>query len=247
MEKSNALREHLLREHKQNPFAEYLREIVYGGSDGIVTTFAVVAGFSGASVHIGDMQGLGFFAVLLFGLANLFADGVSMGLGNYLAIRAEQDVYKSSEKKERHEIRENTEQEFEETLEIFEMKGFTRDDARKMTDIIMKNENYWVEWMMTHELEMANPEGTNPLLTGLATFMSFVLFGSIPLLPFLFSNHSVEQSFIYSSFGALLALILLGLLKYKVIGGGLMRSVFEIVLVGSTSAVVAYVVGVFFA
>ncbi|MGB2731859.1 MAG: VIT1/CCC1 transporter family protein, partial [Microgenomates group bacterium] len=42
------LQKHLQDEHKLSAFSTYLKEIVYGGSDGIVTTFAVVAGFAGA-------------------------------------------------------------------------------------------------------------------------------------------------------------------------------------------------------
>lgn len=58
----------------------YIRDLVYGANDGIITTFAVVAGVAGGGVasHI----------VLIVGAANLAADGLSMGVGNYLAINA---------------------------------------------------------------------------------------------------------------------------------------------------------------
>ncbi len=58
----------------------YVRDIVYAANDGIVTTFAVVAGVRGAG-----LEGL---AVLALGLANLAADGLSMGMGNYLGIKS---------------------------------------------------------------------------------------------------------------------------------------------------------------
>ncbi|HEX5871970.1 MAG TPA: VIT1/CCC1 transporter family protein [Longimicrobium sp.] len=64
------------------PFARrYLRDIVYAANDGIVTTFAVVAGTRGAD--------LSAFAVLALGFANLAADGLAMGAGNYLGIKSE--------------------------------------------------------------------------------------------------------------------------------------------------------------
>ena len=96
------LEKHLKNEHKISPFAQYLKEIVYGGNDGIVTTFAVVAGFAGAN-SAGNLQ-IGYLAVLLFGLANLFADATSMGLGNFLSSRSEQDRFRQEEAKERREI-----------------------------------------------------------------------------------------------------------------------------------------------
>jgi vacuolar iron transporter family protein len=62
----------------------YLRDMVYGAIDGIVTTFAVVAGVTGGS--------LSAHAVLIVGIANLVADGLSMGVGNYLSIRSHESM-----------------------------------------------------------------------------------------------------------------------------------------------------------
>lgn len=62
----------------------YIRDLVYGANDGIVTTFAVVAGVAGGA--------LSHTAVLVIGAANLFADGLSMGIGNFLAIRAHESA-----------------------------------------------------------------------------------------------------------------------------------------------------------
>src|SRR5687767_15500536 len=62
----------------------YVRELIYGANDGIITTFAVVAGVSGG--------GLALRVVLIIGAANLFADALSMAVGNYLSIRANESV-----------------------------------------------------------------------------------------------------------------------------------------------------------
>ena len=62
----------------------YIRDMVYGANDGIITTFAVVAGVTGGA--------LSPRAVLIVGAANLFADGLSMGVGNYLSIRSNESA-----------------------------------------------------------------------------------------------------------------------------------------------------------
>jgi VIT1/CCC1 family predicted Fe2+/Mn2+ transporter len=62
----------------------YIRELIYGSNDGIITTFAVVAGVAGG--------GLSANVILICGAANLFADGLSMAVGNYLSIRAYEEV-----------------------------------------------------------------------------------------------------------------------------------------------------------
>ena len=60
----------------------YIRDLIYGANDGILTTFAVVAGVTGGTLPLR--------AVLILGAANLVADGLSMGVGNYLGIQAEE-------------------------------------------------------------------------------------------------------------------------------------------------------------
>jgi VIT1/CCC1 family predicted Fe2+/Mn2+ transporter len=62
----------------------YVREIVYGANDGLVTTFAVVAGVTGGQLPAR--------VVLICGVANLLADGLSMAAGNYLSIRSHESV-----------------------------------------------------------------------------------------------------------------------------------------------------------
>ena len=67
----------------------YIRDLVYGANDGVITTFAVVAGVTG-----GTLQPV---AVLVLGVANLLADGLSMGVGNYLGIRSDERVREKQE------------------------------------------------------------------------------------------------------------------------------------------------------
>lgn len=247
MSKDKAKIEHHLKHgHKQNPLADYLREIVYGGTDGIVTTFAVVSGFSGASLSDDSTLTLTFLTVLLFGLANLFADGLSMGLGNFLSIRAERDVYRKRKEEEKRNLLSKKEFEEKGTLQILESKGFSSKDSQTLVNIFNKNEDYWLEWIMQHKLEVPNPEGVNPFYTGLSTFISFIVFGAVPLIPFMIFNNGSNRAFIASAVGAFSALFLLGVLKWKVIDEGFFRSVLEIIIIGGVAASTAFIVGLLF-
>ncbi len=236
------LQKHLADEHKMTAFTIYLKEIVYGGNDGIVTTFAVVAGFAGAQANIASQMPI--LTVLLFGFANLFADGVSMALGNFLSIRSEQDVYRTEKKKEAHEIIHNTEMEREESVGIFLKKGFSKKQSEDLVAIYMTNDTYWVDFMMNQELELPNPEGDNPFLKSLATFFSFLIFGFIPLIPYVFFKGS--ELFLMSSCTTALALATLGIFRWKVGKQGFLRSVGETLFLGGTAATVAYFVGTMF-
>lgn len=235
-------KKHIQREHSKVSVSSYLKEIVYGGSDGIVTTFAVVAGFTGA--QSGVLSQTSIIVVLVFGFANLFADAFSMGVGNVLSILADKDVYKTERDKELYEIKNNKEFEEMETLFILQKKGFTKDQAQKITDLYSKNEDYWAEFMMRYELEIPTPEHENPILTGLATSGAFVMFGFIPLIPYILIE--ADSKFIISVIFAFIALVLLGVLRWKLTTQSLIRAVGEIVLLGGAAAVIAYFVGTLF-
>lgn len=237
------LKAHLKKEHKRTPISEYLREIVYGGNDGIVTTFAVVAGFAGASKDPAT-SAIPAITVLLFGMANLFADGLSMSLGSFLSIRADQDVYANEKAKEQHEITHEPENEYAETVEILRRKGFTTKDARSVATAYRNNPSYWAEFMMRDELNMQNPEREHPVAVALATFTAFIAFGIIPLLPYLF--HIPMYTFGYSVASTAIALLLLGTLRAMVSQEKPMRGIIETFIIGSLAATAAYTVGSFF-
>ena len=156
-------------------FIEYFKEVIYGGIDGIITTFAVVAGFAGAALSNDSTTQLSFLIVLLFGLANLFADAASMGLGNFLSVRSEKDIYHVLREEERNNLKDNPGYEHEETLRILLSKGFSAEDSEKLADIYKNNEEYWLDFMMNHEKELSDPRGENEFFTGLTTFFSFMI------------------------------------------------------------------------
>lgn len=66
----------------------YLRDLVYGGIDGVITTFAVVAGVRGGEFAAG--------VAIVIGVANLFADGLSMAVGNFLSIRSNEGARRAA-------------------------------------------------------------------------------------------------------------------------------------------------------
>jgi VIT1/CCC1 family predicted Fe2+/Mn2+ transporter len=244
MENIETLAEHRGREHHISKVGEFLKQIIYGGNDGIVTTFAVVAGFAGAGAE--GVAQVGGIAVLLFGFANLFADATAMGLGEFLSARSEKDLYHSIRDKEIYEIHNNPEMERRETIEILADKGMTKDDANGMADILERYPDYYGDFMMAYEIGMSDPADESPALNGAATFGSFIVFGVIPLIPY-FLLEPVPSTFNLSIFATFGALCILGLLRYMVVRENIVRCIGETVLVGGVCASVAYVVGLAFA
>jgi len=222
----------------------YLKEIVYGGNDGIVTTFAVVAGFTGAAAN-GNIAAYSYATVLLFGLANLFADAASMGLGNFLSVRSEQDVYNAQRRKQQNNIQTSSEKQKELTNHLLLQKGYTKEQAEQMTNLFASNEKHWTQFLMNNAVGLPNPSDEKPVYTGLMTFLSFILFGSIPLLPYIFFGAN-SNLFLYSSMFSLAALVLLGIIRGRIVQENMLQSILEIMTVGTVAASLAYFVGTFF-
>ena len=237
------LAEHRAAEHRIGPLQDFIRQIVYGGTDGIVTTFAVVAGFAGLSAE-GTAE-VGVVAVLLFGLANLLADATSMGLGEFLSARSQQDVYRAVRDRELREIAEHPEGEIAETVEILLERGVARADAEEMAAILSRNPSMMADFMMQYEIGLADPTGEAPWLNGLVTFGSFVALGAVPLLPY-FALGGGGSVFALSCAATALALAVLGLLRWRASTEGLARCVVETLAVGGACAVVAFAVGLAF-
>ncbi|TCP60559.1 VIT1/CCC1 family predicted Fe2+/Mn2+ transporter [Rhodovulum bhavnagarense] len=220
---------------------EFLKQIVYGGNDGIVTTFAIVAGFSGARAE--GVAGIGALAVLVFGLANLFADGVSMGLGEFLSGRAQRDLYRTEHDRLMTRIRREPPDARARLAGHLRARGLSSTDAAATSAIMARNPEMMAEMLMRYETGLAHPDEDSPAINGLATFIAFVLFGSVPLIPY-FLLPPEATALVLSLVATLAALIALGLLRWNATGLRLARSVGETVLVGSLCALVAYGVGV---
>ena len=94
----------------------YLRDFVYGANDGIITTFAVVAGVAGANLSAS--------VVLILGFANLLADGFSMAMSNYLGEKSNRDFVATERGREEWEVERLPEEEREEIRKIYRAKGF---------------------------------------------------------------------------------------------------------------------------
>jgi len=164
--------------HKK--YGHLLEDAVYAANDGIVTTFAVVAGVTGAALQP--------LIILILGLANLLADGFAMASGNFLGARSATQVYHAEKKREEWEMVHKRDMERQEIEDILKMKGYGGEKLQKMTDLIMENEKFAVDFMMVWELGLEEPESGHDLKSALVTFVSFVGAGALPLIPYIFSS-----------------------------------------------------------
>ena len=216
---------------------DYIAEFVYGGIDGAITTFAVVAGAEGAS--------LGLQVVVILGLANLIADGFSMSVGNFFSTKAERDTFERHKQVEYWEIENLREKEVEEIREIYAAKGFKGNLLEQVVEVITSNKDVWVDTMMKEELEMVKSDKT-PYKTAGMTFFSFIIVGSVPLLSYVFTGSGPNDQgdlFLYSCILTGVALALVGSLKSIVTEKNIFFGIFETLMLGGLAAFLAYFVG----
>src|SRR5687767_15376510 len=161
------------------PTHNYLRDWIYGGIDGAVTTFAVVSGVAGAQ--------LSPWIILALGFANLFADGFSMAASNYLGTRAEHDDWRRLENIEHRHIDLEPEGEREEVRQIFERKGFEGTDLQRIVELVTSDRERWVQTMLMDEYGLPHAV-RSPWIAALSTFTAFLICGLVPLLPYLFGT-----------------------------------------------------------
>tara|TARA_B100001179_G_scaffold188631_1_gene144903 strand:- start:762 stop:1481 length:720 start_codon:yes stop_codon:yes gene_type:complete len=227
--------------HKRSTFfgfqKEYIAEFVYGGIDGVITTFAVVAGSAGAELAVP--------IVLILGFANLIADGFAMSVGSYFAAKSENESYDKHKAVEYWEIENLREKEVEEIREIYEAKGFEGDLLKQVVDVITSDDEVWVDTMMKEELEIMKDDRP-PWKRGLVTFLAFNLVGFIPLSAYAltgFIDASSSDLFMLSSFSTAVALAFIGALKGYVTEQSRIKGILETVFLGGIAAIIAFFVG----
>ncbi|MGZ8867909.1 MAG: VIT1/CCC1 transporter family protein [Thermoanaerobaculia bacterium] len=222
-----------IRERLANPAAvSYLRDWVYGGIDGSVTTFAIVSGVIGAN--------LAPSIVLILGAANLFADGFSMAASNYSATRTERQELETLRAVEERHVLQHPEGEREEVRQILEKQGFAGAELERMVEVITANRDRWVEFMLAEEYGLAK-QIRSAMKAAVTTFASFLLCGAIPLVSFVLH---LPDPFMLSLAMTMVVFFAIGSLKSRVLTISWLRGGMETLLTGTIAAGMAFGIGV---
>jgi VIT1/CCC1 family predicted Fe2+/Mn2+ transporter len=213
------------------PRLSYLRDWVYGGIDGSVTTFAVVAGVLGANLSAN--------VILVLGVANLVGDGFSMVASNYSGTHTERQEREALKSQEGRHIRAQPEGEREEVRQILEAKGFSGVDLERAVRVITSDDERWIQFMLTEEYGLPS-QVRSATVAALSTFSAFLVCGIVPLLPFLLGFHG---AFVPSLVMTLAAFFAIGSVKSRWLVVSWWRAGLETLVIGSIAAALAYAAG----
>jgi VIT1/CCC1 family predicted Fe2+/Mn2+ transporter len=208
-----------------------LRDWVYGGIDGTVTTFAIMAGVVGANLSAG--------VVIILGIANLLADGLSMAAANYTGTKAEHDEYEQLRRMEERHVDLAPEGEREEVRQIFEAKGFKGKALETAVEVITARRERWIDTMMAMEHGMPAVI-RSPMKAALMTFIAFVLCGSVPIIPYALMLH---EPIWHATIMTGLTFFAIGSLRSCWSPTPWWRAGLETFAIGMAAAAVAYMVG----
>ncbi len=248
MTKKHTFIENLKRTHtsaairkrlKQIPKRSQIKDFIYGAMDGIVTTFAVVAGVAGARLSI--------TIIIILGLANLLADSFSMAIGNFTGTKAEEELRSKIENEEKKHIQLIPEGEKEEIRQIFKAKGFSGEELERVVSVITSDVKVWLDTMMKDELGFT-PQKSAPLRAATTTFFAFLCIGIFPLLPFIVNlllPNLLAAPFLWSIFMTGIAFFLIGGLKGQFVEKKWYKSGLQTLVIGMSAAGLAYLVGAF--
>ncbi len=197
---------------------DWLRDIVFGLNDGLVTTLVFVMAVS--EVAPGRL--------LLVVLGEVLAGGISMGLGGYLSARTAKQVLDQRIATERYEIEHEPEEERAELRAIYRNKGFSGPLLHRVVGHLTANQERWHRAMVHDELGVVEDTRINPWLQGMQVGLSFVVGGLIPTVPVLLALPQLQ----WWAFGlTALTAIVLGAIKARYTHQGPVRAGFEFLVV----------------
>nr|GMC82781.1 protein CCC1-like [Ipomoea batatas] len=221
---------------------EFVRSIVFAGLDAIVTSFSLISSISAGRLSSGD--------VLVLGFANLVADGISMGFGDFVSTSTERDVVAKEKIVAEWDVMHTPIPLQQELLQHYQSLGMELNDATTVVTIFAKYMDILVAEKMAAEKGLSSPlekgKKPKPWKNGLITFAAFVVFGCAPILAFIVLipfTHNVTHKFMAACAFSAFALALLGFAKAKIASQSYSVSVAITLSNGAIAGASAYAIG----
>lgn len=225
------------REPHTQESGDFIKNILFGGLDGIVTSTAIVSAVFGANYSSEVALTLGF--------ANLLADGLSMGFSEYLSSRGERSYIMTERAREEWEMKNYPEGEKAEMVEIYTDKhGFSKEDAELIIGTMSKNEKFFIDHMCVEELGLMPPDDEDSSIkSAVVTFVSFIVFGVLPLISYLiFGKNERDEAFALAASLTAFALVVLGVVRGRLSGTPIFEAAGATLFTGAAASVAAFLV-----
>lgn len=209
----------------------WLRPTVFGVVDGLVSNFALIAAIAAAS-HTAK-------PVLLAGVAGLFGGAFSMGAGEYISVRSQNESMQAEVDLERMELLHNSEAEVAELAQMYVNRGVDPELAQLVAEQLSADPETALEVHAQEELGVDIHDLPNAQLAAISSFISFSVGAAVPLVPFFFAAHMLPLAAVL----ALVALFVTGAITSRFTSRSWWYAGSRQLLVGLFSAGVTYGIG----
>jgi len=211
--------------------ASWIGDAIYGVNDGLGAVFGIVSAVAGATSASPKF-------VLIAGLAGMIGSAFSMGSSAFLAAKSERDVHESEIERERMEIETDPEHEREELELMYQLKGFTEPEAKKLVERLTSNKDVFLQTMVREELGINADRFPNPWTSSGVAGLSTAIGAFLPIIPFFYTSGmpAVWQSLVIS----VLAHFAVGASKTFVTGRSWVKQGLEMTFVGMVGGALAY-------
>ncbi|EYU32043.1 hypothetical protein ABFS82_02G155900 [Erythranthe guttata] len=218
---------------------EFVKSIVYAGLDAIITSFSLISSISAGRLSSVD--------VLVLGFANLVADGISMGFGDFMSTSTERDVAAKERSVTEWDVENCRRNQQQDLVRRYQSLGMSTTDAAAVVGIFARYPDILVGEKMAAEKGILTPDQSEkPWKNGLVTFAAFLFFGCAPILAFIvlipFTN-SDKMKFVGACVMSGLALVFLGIAKAKIAGQNYAVSAGIMLFNGAIAGAAAYGIG----
>jgi vacuolar iron transporter family protein len=221
---------------EQPAFRNYVRDLILGFNDGVVSVYAITAGVAGAAFSSS--------AIATAGVAAEAAGALSMGIGEYVSTKAQAQYYAAEARRERAHIRAYRDLEMEEVREILREKEYPEPLVEPLVQHVAASEDRFVEFMMREEFGVGKEAHRSPVSAMLLIMVAFVAGAALPVLPFVLAPDAGPMW--AASVLSLGGLFTAGAFKGRASGLSWVRSGGEMAVLGALAAAVTYGVGVLF-
>jgi VIT1/CCC1 family predicted Fe2+/Mn2+ transporter len=221
----------------QGAHSQYVRDIILGVNDGLVSTFLLVVGVVSG--------GLSTSAVLLAGVAAAIAGAVSMAAGEYIATKSQEEVFEGEMALEREHLTHHRERELDELREWFTEMHLEADDVAKIVASLDQDDDAMMKVMMALEFGVVDSQRRNPYTAMVMSGVLFVL-GALPsVLPFAFVDDP-NAGLVIAAILSGIALFAVGAVKTLATRGNPVRSGLENLTIAVGGGIVAFAIGSLF-
>jgi len=212
------------------------RAAIFGISDGLVSNSALILGVAAAN--------LSSSAVFLAGVSGLLAGATSMAAGEFVSMKAQNELIERELKIEKVSLQENPEKELKELQAIYMHRGLEVAEAKIVAEAIHRNPEVALEVHAREELGVDPDNIGNPVSASVSSFAAFSFGAFIPLLPWIFTDGGL--GIVLSLIFAIVSAAVVGIVLAKFTERSIFKTALRQVAVAAIACAITFIMGSIF-